>query len=164
MAFKQCEFVKTNGARCGSPALRNFYYCYFHRNSLEPAAVVGHTSFKLPVLEDAETIQVAITRVLQALAYGTVDPIRAKFMLYGLQVASQNVKHANFRPCRSDVVTDLTVENLLNHFTENPLSPRPVVKNRQIVAADPLPGLGPTPVDSQDSPEPISDLPNSAKK
>ncbi len=156
MPFKQCEFVKTNGARCGSPALRNFYYCYFHRNSLEPAAVVGHTSFKLPVLEDAETIQVAITRVLQGLAYGTVDPIRAKFMLYGLQVASQNLKQANFKPSQHTIVTDLTGDMLMDHFRENPLSPRPLVKNRQIVAPDPLPGLGPTPSNSLDDSPGIS--------
>ena len=153
MPFNQCEFVKTNGARCGSPALRNYFYCYFHRNSLEPSAALGQTSFKFPVLEDVETIQVAITKVLRGLAYGTVDPLRAKFMLYGLQIASQNVKRANFKPSQSAIVTDLTTGMLMDHFSANPLSPRPLVKNRQIVAPDPLPGLGPTPDSSLDEDE-----------
>jgi hypothetical protein len=152
MPFKQCEFVKTNGARCGSPALRNYFYCYFHRNSLEPTAPAGMSSFKLPMLEDPETIQVAITRVLRGLAYGTIDVVRAKFMLYGLQVASHNLKHANFKPSQNAIVTDLTSEMLMDHYSQNPLSPKPVVKNREIVAPDPLPGLGPVPTHSNDEP------------
>jgi len=150
MPFKQCEFVKTNNARCGSPALRNYFYCYFHRNSLEPAAPAGMSGFKLPMLEDPETIQIAITRVIQGLAYGTIDAVRAKFMLYGLQIASHNLKHANFKPSQKAIVTDLTSEMLMDHYSQNPLSPKPVVKNREIVAPDPLPGLGPVPNRSTD--------------
>jgi hypothetical protein len=144
-AYKQCEFIKTNGVRCGSPAMRGFFYCYFHRNSLEPTAPAGMSSYKLPVLEDPETIQVAITRVIQGLAYGTIDAVRAKFMLYALQIASQNIKRSNFKPSPTSVVTDLTSEMLMNHYSQNPLSPKPVVKNHEIVAPDPLPGLGPVP-------------------
>jgi hypothetical protein len=152
MPFKQCEFVKTNGARCGSPAMRNYFYCYFHRNCLELTPVVGKTGFKLPVLEDAEAIQVAITKVIQALAFGTIDPVRAKFMLYGLQVASQNLKRANFKPSHSAVVTDPTSEMLWNHYCENPLSPKPIPQAGRYVAPNPTPGLGLLPKDSTGKP------------
>ena len=27
-----CRHIKTNGERCGSPALRDQTHCYFHRN------------------------------------------------------------------------------------------------------------------------------------
>ena len=150
MPFKQCEFIKTNGVRCGSPAVRNYYYCYFHRNALEPTAPAGLSSFKLPMLEDPETIQVAITRVIQGLAYGTIDAVRAKLMLYGLQIASQNIKRSNFKPSPTSVITDLTSEMLMDHYSQNPLSPKPVIKNREIVAPAPLPGLGPVPHRSTD--------------
>jgi hypothetical protein len=105
--------------------MRGFFYCYFHRNSLEPTAPAGMSSYKLPVLEDPETIQVAITRVIQGVAYGTIDAVRAKFMLYALQIASQNIKRSNFKPSPTSVVTDLTSEMLMNHYSQNPHSPSP---------------------------------------
>lgn len=97
--------------------MRNYFYCDFHRNCLELTPVVGQTGVKLAVHEDAEAIQVAITKVIQALAFATIDPVRANFMLYGLQIASHNVKRANFKPFRSAVVTDLTSEMLRNHYS-----------------------------------------------
>ena len=56
-------------------------------------AAIGSTSLELPSIEDAASIQLALIDVLQALAANRLDPRRAGLLLYGLQVASANLKH-----------------------------------------------------------------------
>jgi hypothetical protein len=52
--------------------------------------------FVMPVLEDANSVQVALMKVLQMLARGQMDAKTAGLMLYGLQTASANLKHSDF--------------------------------------------------------------------
>jgi hypothetical protein len=56
------------------------------------------TSINLPVLEDANSIQVAIMQVLRLILAKQLDPKTAGLLLYGLQTASLNLKHALFEP------------------------------------------------------------------
>ena len=48
---------------------------------------------QLPAADDSASIQLALIQVLQALAANQLDPRRAGLLLYGLQVASSNVKN-----------------------------------------------------------------------
>lgn len=48
---------------------------------------------QLPLIDDARSIQKAISDVLNALAAGTLDPRQARVMLYGLQIAATNARH-----------------------------------------------------------------------
>src|SRR5207249_498659 len=60
------------GARptCGSPAMRNGEYCYFHRRWRMTTVDLSHsahhvtTEFVLPVLEDAESIQITLGQIM----------------------------------------------------------------------------------------------------
>jgi hypothetical protein len=86
-----------NGSRCGSPALRDQKFCYFH-NCCSPVEVDVSTSatvpaapFFLPVLEDAPSIQLAITQVREHLLHRRLDPKKAGILLYAMQVASSNL-------------------------------------------------------------------------
>jgi hypothetical protein len=94
---KQCQRMKMNGTQCGSPAVRNQKFCYFHQrcnavqfdvstSAAEPAAL-----FFLPVLEDAASIQATITQVCEHLLQRRLDPKKAGVMLYAMQVASANL-------------------------------------------------------------------------
>ncbi len=94
---KQCQRMKMNGTQCGSPALRNQKFCYFHQrcsavqfdistSAADPAAL-----FFLPVLEDAVSIQATITQVCEHLLNRRLDPKKAGIMLYALQVAASNL-------------------------------------------------------------------------
>jgi len=47
----------------------------------------------LPALEDADAIQLTLSDVVLALAANQIDPRRARILIYGLQVASQNNRH-----------------------------------------------------------------------
>jgi hypothetical protein len=139
-----CRHIKTNGERCGSPALRNQTHCYFHRNltarhprstpdpiagvpgqlagwggiptiihpldpTREPHLAATQPTLNLPALEDRESIQVAVSMIIGALARNTLDTKRAVTLLYGLQVASANARNLRHSPSMSYLVTETTI-------------------------------------------------------
>ena len=99
--ISQCEHIKANGLRCGSPALRERRYCYFHfcahdlrrRRRQHPNA-----PFVLPLLEDANSIQMAIQQVAEAVLEERIDNKRAGLLLFALQTAASNLKNTDFEP------------------------------------------------------------------
>jgi hypothetical protein len=108
----RCQHVKTNGTQCGSPALRNRRQCFFHdRIRRERAKIAADRSaqriFDLPLLEDANSIQVAIMKVIQMLGSGRMDTKTAGLILYALQTASINLRYAEFE---ADDVTDVVID------------------------------------------------------
>jgi hypothetical protein len=63
--------------------------------------------FELPLLEDANAVQIALMRVIQWLGSGQMEPRIAGLMLYALQTASCNLKNVNFEAAKpTDVVID----------------------------------------------------------
>jgi len=67
------------------------------------------TAINLPVLEDAESIQVALMQVLQLIITGHLDNKTAGLLLYGLQTASANIRRTSFEPLDAErVVIDVT--------------------------------------------------------
>lgn len=60
----------------------------------------AHASLRLalPALEDADSVQVSISLVIAALADGQIEPSRARVLLYGLQLASANVRSTITEP------------------------------------------------------------------
>jgi hypothetical protein len=108
----RCQHLKVNGVQCGSPALRSKRHCYFHeRVQYEREQVAEdksqHRKFGFPLLEDANSIQVALMKVIQMLGSELIDHKTAALMLYGLQTASANLRNAKFEPEKpSEVVID----------------------------------------------------------
>ncbi|HWW13813.1 MAG TPA: hypothetical protein VN310_04055 [Candidatus Dormibacteraeota bacterium] len=101
-----------NGTQCGSPALRWRRLCFFHdRIKRERAKIAADMTaqrrFDLPLLEDANSVQVSLMKVIQMLGSGRLDHRTAGLMLYALQTASINLRHANFEArFATDVVID----------------------------------------------------------
>jgi hypothetical protein len=59
------------------------------------------------LLEDANAVQLAVMQVLQLLGSGQMDTKTAGLMLYGLQIASSNLRHTTFEAAKpTDVVID----------------------------------------------------------
>jgi hypothetical protein len=108
----RCQHIKMNGTQCGSPALRWRRLCFFHdRIKRERAKIAADMTaqrrFDLPLLEDANSVQVSLMKVMQMLGSGRLDHRTAGLMLYALQTASVNLRHANFEARRAtDVVID----------------------------------------------------------
>lgn len=81
----RCEHIKSNAQRCGSPAVGGQKFCFFH-NLARSGAV------EFPVLEDRRALQIAILRVCERLANGTIAPANAKVLLEGLTMAEKNAE------------------------------------------------------------------------
>ena len=90
---RRCAHLKTNGDRCGSPALSGKELCYFHEKALADERPV-----RLPVLEDANAIQVSVMIVMDGLYRGNLSYQKAALLLYGLQIASYNLKQLQLAP------------------------------------------------------------------
>ena len=107
----RCQHVKLNGTQCGSPALRARRYCFFHDKIRSEQAKIRASApaarFALPLLEDANCVQVALMNVIQMLGSGTIDHKTAGLMLYALQTASNNLRNVDFE---ADDVTDVVID------------------------------------------------------
>ncbi len=88
----RCQFIKADGDRCGSPAIKKRRFCYFHNQT--SAERNQAQDFELPILEDELVIQMAVTNVCRGLLKKNLEPKYATALLYGLQVASVAVKKA----------------------------------------------------------------------
>jgi hypothetical protein len=108
----RCQHLKMNGVQCMSPALKWRRLCFFHnRIRREQARNARDEStqrrFELPLLEDANSVQMALMKVMQMLGSGRLDHRTAGLMLYALQTASCNLRNLSFEPSEStDVVID----------------------------------------------------------
>jgi hypothetical protein len=101
--IRRCQHIKVNGTQCGSPAVREHNYCYFHvrwhRKGREVNAYFQEQKIlAMPSLEDANSIQVGLAEVMRQLGAQMIDHKTAALFLYALQIASANVKFTNFEP------------------------------------------------------------------
>lgn len=87
----QCNFIKSDGRQCGSPALRGHRFCYYHYEVNRPTVCLD-----VPPLEDANAIQVALNDIARAVADDRIDLKRATVLTYVLQTASSNLKRVQF--------------------------------------------------------------------
>jgi hypothetical protein len=115
MQYELCRHVKTNGLQCKAAALSGGLWCYFHHRLHQ-----RHTAFRpteatrgylipgqhiqLTALEDRESVQVALSVVINALATGQLDIKRATALLYGLQLASNNARGLHTEPYAANTV------------------------------------------------------------
>jgi hypothetical protein len=117
--YPLCWHVHANGALCQSPALKRQRYCYFHLRERQRREVLfqarqaaSHTlkdadvfdTLDLPMLEDANAIQVAASTMFHALGTRQIRPRRAALMLYALQIAHANLRGVRVQPLYNQLV------------------------------------------------------------
>src|ERR1017187_10382001 len=93
MQFETCRHVKEDGAYCGSPALRERKYCYYHlmqRGRRLRRALRDNLPYRLEIqsLDNLYAVRAALTDIAQALAAGQLDPRTAGKLLYAIQQVS----------------------------------------------------------------------------
>jgi hypothetical protein len=110
----RCQHLKINGTQCGSPALRRNRFCFFHKRFQDEQIKLstdrarrGVATFILPVLEDANSIQIALMQVMRLLLSGQLDHKTTSLLLCALQTASTNLRQTNFKPFSNDVILDV---------------------------------------------------------
>ena len=96
--YKECRFIKANGLKCQSPAMRGSCFCYFHARKhvyvARPSA--RDRAIELPPLQNEASIHAALDQILHAVATGTLDEQRAGKLLYALQLAQKTIYSAPF--------------------------------------------------------------------
>jgi hypothetical protein len=80
---------------------------YFAGVAPQPAPL----ALNFPVLEDRESIQVALSMLISALGQNRLDPKLATTMLYGLQVASANAVKLDIQPTANEVVRSTVIDS-----------------------------------------------------
>ncbi len=93
--FESCRHIQPEGTYCGSPALRDRKYCYYHlmeraRRLRRARALRDNVPYRLEIqsLDNPYAIRDAVSDVAQALASGQLDPRVAGKLLYAFQLAS----------------------------------------------------------------------------
>src|SRR5580700_2769053 len=111
----RCQHIKVNGTLCGSPALRRNRFCYFHKlyqeerielNSDKARRRRRNATIALPVLEDANSIQVSLMQIMRLIVAGQIDGKTAGLLLYALQTASATLPRVRSEPSAHDIVLD----------------------------------------------------------
>src|SRR5438093_3781622 len=112
-SIARCQHVKVNGVQCGSPSLKNRKLCHFHQRWQQGRIQLNATharrsrySLDLPILEDANSIQVALMQGMRLLLTNQVDHRTAALLFYALQTASSNLSRTTFEPRPQQVVID----------------------------------------------------------
>ena len=112
-AAPRCRHIKVNGTQCGSPALRNKNFCFYHQEN-RPVRVECYSDgpdatgeITLPYFEDAHSLQAVIRQVVQMVLQKRLERKTAGLLLYALQIASANLKRMELeKPQPEQVVVD----------------------------------------------------------
>src|SRR5579863_941818 len=119
----RCQHIKVNGTQCGCPALRTRKLCFFHQRSEDERAQFAAdrarktaSSLDLPLLEDANSIQLSLSQIMHRIVTGQIETRTAGVLVYLLQTASGNLRRVNFSPYMHSVVVDPSTvdQTLLN--------------------------------------------------
>jgi len=95
-----CRHIFTDGRRCGSPALSQQNFCYYHyahrtpvlANQRRRQRASGFDITNLDGLDNPTAVQLSLSEVIARIAANTIDLKRAGLLIYALQVAGQNLR------------------------------------------------------------------------
>ena len=124
----QCQYIRTDGRRCGSPRLKSKRYCYFHYEVNRPVAHLD-----IPPLEDGNAIQLALTDLARAIVEERIALKPAALLAYILQTASANLKRVHLGVFTDHMITELPS---LDPYARG-LAPLPGERNRDPEASAP---------------------------
>ncbi len=101
MEIRQCQHVRATGNVCGSPALKEDDFCYFHAAQRDRRLRLLRNErltapYQLPLLEDASAVQLAIMDIANAYLADRIEHKKAALILYALQTAAANSRNVRF--------------------------------------------------------------------
>jgi hypothetical protein len=98
----RCTHIKADGIRCGSPRMKTGAFCYTHEQMLK-----ARGEFRMPAIDDANGIQLALMQVAQAMLDGRITDKHAGKLLYTLQNAAFNVPRVTFHQSPKEMVVEV---------------------------------------------------------
>jgi len=121
----RCNHIMTDGVQCNSPAMARKKFCYLHCTWRKSTAVppgwrgkdaaapesaadanLRAAARALPLLEDANAIQMALMQVMRLILTRQIDDKAARLLLSALRTASSNLKHMTVEPDWKKVVVN----------------------------------------------------------
>jgi hypothetical protein len=103
-----CTHIKVNGVRCGSPALREEVFCYFHQRMIRGVRTPPKSRLHpIANFEDTQAIQASLMEVVNALVRNHIDVVRARLILRALSIAARNATKVHFACWQSDMVEEV---------------------------------------------------------
>jgi hypothetical protein len=124
---RRCTHIQVTGHRCGSPALKQEYFCYFHTRMIKGVQTrVDSQIHPVALIENAESIQAALMHMIDAVLKGTIDNKRANIILKALHIATRNSRNVYFRLRPDDMVREVpnyAEQYLAEHPELNPPEP-----------------------------------------
>ena len=90
----RCQYINSENDQCGSPALRDDHYCYFHKNwrDNELRRLRGlRPSLALPDMHDENSLEGAFTELLRLMLTDQIGDDRAGQLLHALQTSSPDL-------------------------------------------------------------------------
>ena len=133
---KPCEQRKANGDPCNSPALNGKRFCHYHETmgpspiNIDNTESIPSSHVYLPQLEDATSIQEAISEVCEMMLHRRIEPKEASALFYAMQVASSNLVHKN-QKLNSDMSADASSDTSSEKISQNPLPPGTIQASAQ---------------------------------
>lgn len=144
MPFPICRHLRMSGQRCKSPALRDERFCYFHTNlsrhhrQLRPNHVYDHLlepgkSIRLAPIEDRDSLQMALSQTVGAIATNQIEVKQGVAVLYGLQQLASNMKQIESRNAPAPTPEELpdTVVKTVDHLYIAPDAPEATILEGQ---------------------------------
>lgn len=92
-AAPRCQHIYADGTRCRGPKLRDGEKCYAH----DRMDAVRPERLRLPALEDANSVVLAVMEIQRALLDGLISEKTAGLLLYSVQIGACAVQHVTFR-------------------------------------------------------------------
>jgi hypothetical protein len=106
--IRSCTHIKVNGVRCGSPALRDEVFCYFHQRMIRGVRTPPKSRLHpIAIIEDEEGIQASLMEVINALVRNTIDFRRAQLILRALHIAARNAPRVHFRVHQNEMIHEV---------------------------------------------------------
>jgi hypothetical protein len=102
----RCQWVKQDGTACRSPQMKQHIYCFAHKQMAEARTLM----LMLPVVEDANAIQVGLMRIQKAVIEDTISMKKAGLLLYSMQLAMTNVGQTTFGQAKDEEMVRETVD------------------------------------------------------
>jgi hypothetical protein len=103
-----CTYIKVNGIRCGSPALRHEAFCYFHQRMIRGVRTPPQSRLHpIAMLEDEESIQASLMEIINALVRNQIDVPRARVIMRALHIAVKNSPKVSFDFWKHQMVSEI---------------------------------------------------------
>ena len=105
---RRCTHIQVTGHRCGSPALKQEYFCYFHTRMIKGVQTRTDSQIHpIALIENAEAIQAALMHMIDAVLKGTIDNKLAALVLKALYIAVRNSRNVYFHIRQDDMVHEV---------------------------------------------------------